>query len=87
VSTPPAADWDASFTVERINLKQNAAKTFRRKCDFDHMREVPFILKANRLALATNATSHLVQSSSASRFTAGAAGFLLLIQCRDRAER
>jgi hypothetical protein len=26
------------------------------------------------------------QSSSASRFTAGAAGFLLLIQCRDRPE-
>jgi hypothetical protein len=36
---------------------------------------------------AAGATSHLVQSSSASRFTAGAAGFLLLIQCRDRAER
>src|SRR5262245_56187856 len=27
------------------------------------------------------------QSSSASRFTAGAAGFLLLIQCRERPER
>ena len=26
------------------------------------------------------------QSSSASRFTAGAAGFLLLIQCRERPE-
>jgi hypothetical protein len=27
------------------------------------------------------------QSSSASRFTAGASGFLLLTQCRDRPER
>ena len=27
-----------------------------------------------------------LQSSSASRFTAGAAGFLLLIQCRERPE-
>src|SRR5262249_59696155 len=30
---------------------------------------------------------HLPQSSSASRLTAGAAGFLLLTQCRDRPER
>jgi hypothetical protein len=36
------------------------------------MREVPFVPKADDLALAT---SHLVQSSSASRFTAGADGF------------
>jgi hypothetical protein len=36
---------------------------------------------------AAGATSHLVRSSSASRLTAGAAGFLLLIQCRDRPER
>jgi hypothetical protein len=36
------------------------------------MREVPFVRKADDLALAT---SHLAQSSSASRFTAGAAGF------------
>jgi hypothetical protein len=41
------------------------------------MREVPFVCKADDLALAT---SHLAQSSSASRLTAGAAGFLLLTQ-------
>jgi hypothetical protein len=33
------------------------------------------------------AASHLTQSSSGSRFTAGAAGFLLLTQSRDRPER
>jgi hypothetical protein len=27
VSTPAAADWDASFTVECINLKENTAKS------------------------------------------------------------
>jgi hypothetical protein len=32
------------------------------------------------------ATSHLTQSSSASRFTAGCFGFLLLTQCRERPE-
>jgi len=37
------------------------------------MREVPFVPKADDLALAM---SHLVQFSSASRLTAGAAGFL-----------
>jgi hypothetical protein len=36
------------------------------------MREVPFVRKADDLALAT---SHLAQSSSASRFKAGAAGY------------
>ncbi len=30
---------------------------------------------------------HRLQSSSASRFTAGCFGFLLLIQCRERPER
>jgi hypothetical protein len=69
VSTPAAADWDASFTVECINLKENTAKASRRKCEFDQMREVPFIRKADDLALAT---SHLAQPSSASRVTAGA---------------
>jgi hypothetical protein len=49
------------------------------------MREVPFIRKADDFALGT--TSHLAQSSSASRLTAGTAGFLLLTQCRDRPER
>jgi hypothetical protein len=34
VPTPAAADWDASVTVERINLKDNAAKASRRKCEF-----------------------------------------------------
>ena len=57
--------------------KENAAKASRRKCELDQMREVPFVCKADDLALAT---SHLAQSSSASRLTAGAAGFLLLTQ-------
>src|ERR671937_543650 len=47
------------------------------------MREVPFVRKADNLALAT---SHLAQSSSASGFTAGCFGFLLLIHCRERPE-
>jgi hypothetical protein len=64
--------------------KENAAKASRRKCELDHMREVPFVPKADDLALAT---SHLVQSSSASRLTAGAAGFLNLSQSFDRPER
>src|SRR5262249_30089374 len=41
VSTPAAADRNASFTVERINLLENNAKTSRRKCEFDQIREVP----------------------------------------------
>src|SRR5262249_51232300 len=43
VSTPGATDWDASFTVERINCQENTAKAFRRKCEFDEMREVSFV--------------------------------------------
>jgi hypothetical protein len=43
VSTPAATDWDASFTVERINCQENTAKAFRRKCEFDEMREVSFV--------------------------------------------
>jgi len=56
VSTPAATDWDASFTVERINCQENTAKASRRKCEFDQMWEVPFIPKAEDLALAR---SHL----------------------------
>ena len=41
VSTPAAADWDASVTVERINLWENTAKASRRKCELDQMRESP----------------------------------------------
>src|SRR5262249_10259269 len=41
------------------------------------MREVPFVRKANDLALAT---SHLPQSSSASRVTAAQSGFFTLSQ-------
>src|SRR5262249_6092205 len=67
VSTPAAADRDASFTIERINLFEKTGKTSRRKCEVDQIREVPFVRKAGDLALAT---SHLAQSSSASRFTA-----------------
>src|SRR5262245_45480922 len=48
------------------------------------MREVPFVFKADDLALAT---SHLAQSSSASRFSAGAYGFFILSQSGERPER
>jgi hypothetical protein len=72
VSTPAAADWDASFTVKCINLWENVAKGSQRKCEFDHIREVPFIPEADDLALAT---SHLAHSSSASCVTAAQAGF------------
>jgi hypothetical protein len=39
------------------------------------MREVPFVREADDLALAR---SHFAQSSSSSRFTAGAAAFFIL---------
>src|SRR5215831_9275977 len=58
VSTPAAADWDASFTMESINLLENTAKASRRKCEFDQMREVLFVRQADDLTLAT---SHLAQ--------------------------
>ena len=45
------------------------------------MREVLFVREAGDLALAT---SHLAQSSSASRFTAGAFAFFILSQSGDR---
>ena len=53
-------------------------------CEFDQMREVLFVREADDLALAT---SHLAQSSSASRFTAGASGFLNFSQSFERPER
>ena len=84
VSTPASADRDASFTMERINLLENTAKASRRKCEFDQIREVPFVRKAGDLALAT---SHLAQFSSASRVTAGASGFFILSQSGERLER
>jgi hypothetical protein len=84
VATSAAADWDASFTMERINLQENTAKAFWRKWEFDEMREVPFVPKADDLALAT---SHLAQSSSASRFTAGASAFFIFSQSGERPER
>ena len=59
VPTPAAADWDAPFTVEGVKFWENTAKVSRRKCEFDQMREVPFVRKADDLALAT---SHLAQS-------------------------
>src|SRR6516162_10352765 len=40
------------------NLWENTAKASRRKCEFDQMREVPFVRKADDLAFAT---SHLAQ--------------------------
>jgi hypothetical protein len=60
-----SADWDAPLTVEGVKLQENTAKASRRKCEFDQMREVPFVRKADDLALAR---SHLAQFSSASRF-------------------
>src|SRR5262249_83878 len=54
-------------------------KGSQRKCEFDQMREVPFVPKADGLALAT---SHLARSSSASRVTAAQAG-----QSGERPER
>jgi hypothetical protein len=48
------------------------------------MREVLFVRKADNLVFATG---HLAYSSSASRLTAGAAEFLLLIQCREHGLR
>jgi len=48
------------------------------------MREVPFVPKADDLALAT---SHLAQSSSASRVIAAQAGFFILSQSGKRPER
>jgi hypothetical protein len=35
VSTPTAANWDASFLVERIKLSEGTSKAFRRNCEFD----------------------------------------------------
>src|SRR5262245_23380080 len=84
VSTPAAADRDVLFTMESINLLENTAKAFRRKCEFDQIREVPFVREAGDFALAT---SHLDQSSSASRATAGASGFFILSQSGERPER
>jgi hypothetical protein len=85
VSTPAAADRDVSFTMESINLLENTAKASRRKCEFDQIREVPFICKADDFALG--AASHLDQSSSAPRATAGASGFFILSQSGERPER
>jgi hypothetical protein len=67
VPTPAASDWDAPFTVKGVELQENAAEASWRKYGFDQMRKVPFVTKADDLALAT---SHLAQSSSASRVTA-----------------
>jgi len=48
------------------------------------MREVTFIRKASDLAFTT---THLLQSSSASRVTAAQAGFFILSQSGERTER
>jgi hypothetical protein len=84
VSAPAAADWDVSFTVERINFLKKSVRGFQRKYEFDQMREVPFVRAAGKLAFATDVRGHLVQCSSASRFTAGAAGFFILSQSGNR---
>jgi hypothetical protein len=35
VSAPAAADWDVSFTVERINFCKNTLKAFHRNYELD----------------------------------------------------
>jgi hypothetical protein len=45
--TPAAADRDAPFTVERVKFEESTAKAFRRNCELDQMREVPFVRKAD----------------------------------------
>src|SRR5262249_34795457 len=55
------------------SLGKHCESLSRRKCELDQMREVPFVRKADDLALAT---SHLAQSSSTSRLTAGVARIL-----------
>src|SRR6266516_32362 len=53
-------------------------------CEFDQMREVLFVRKADDLALATG---HFAQSSSTSHVTAAQAGFFILSQSRERPHR
>jgi hypothetical protein len=67
VPAPTATDRDAPFTVKRVKFLESTAKALRRSREFDQMREVLFVREAGDLALAT---SHLAQSSSASRFNA-----------------
>ena len=59
--------WEAESNIDLLALVSRV----RWKCEFDRMLEVTFVPQADDLALAM---SHLVQSSSASRLTAGAAG-------------
>src|SRR5262249_7960750 len=54
VPTPAGGQWDASFTVKRMNFEENPAKASRGKCELDQMREVAFVPKADVLAVATN---------------------------------
>jgi hypothetical protein len=65
-------------TEERDDVMLECIKSF------DQMREVPFVRKADDLTLAT---SHLAQSSSASRVTAAQAGFFILSRSGERPER
>jgi len=64
--------------------REGTSKASRRNCEFDQMREVLFVRKADDLALATG---HFAQSSSASRVTAAQAGFFILSQPRERPDR
>src|SRR5262245_66639567 len=52
VSTPTAADRDASFLVERIKLSEGTSKASWRNCEFDQMREILFVTTADALALS-----------------------------------
>jgi hypothetical protein len=63
--------WNASIS----------RKTLRKPPGVRQMGEVLFVREADDLALAT---SHLAQSSSASRVTAGASGFFILSQSGER---
>jgi hypothetical protein len=65
VTAAATADRDASFMVECIKLQGPVAEAPWRRLELDDVREVPLIHVSSDLELAT---THLAQSSSASRF-------------------
>jgi hypothetical protein len=82
---PPAASANCdAASVERFKLKALAAEASWRQLQLDKVREVPLIHVPGDRGLAT---AHLAQSSSASRFMAGASEFFILSQSGERPER
>jgi hypothetical protein len=79
-----AADWDAVLAMKCVELYVLALKTAWGHREFDQMRELPLVHAPGGLSLPA---THLLQSSSASRFTAGASGFFILSQSGERPER